>query len=79
MVFSSSGPDQIFPSDVYTTTQATGAVKLKIDERGMGSIPPLSVPTLFQRTVSRHMDHPALCVKRDGKVRRKALIVIGAH
>lgn len=61
------GPDQIFPSDVYTTTQAMGAVKLKIDERGMGSIPPLSVPTLLQRTVSRHMDHPALCVKRDGK------------
>jgi long-chain-fatty-acid--CoA ligase ACSBG len=62
-----TGPDQIFPSDVYTTTQAMGAVKLKIDERGMGSIPPLSVPTLLQRTVSRHMDHPALCVKRDGK------------
>ena len=64
----SSGPDQLFPADSYTTTAATGAVKLKIDERGMASIPPLSVPTLLQRTVARHMDHPALCVKRDGKV-----------
>ncbi|XP_046633600.1 long-chain-fatty-acid--CoA ligase ACSBG2-like [Daphnia pulicaria] len=61
------GPDQLFPADSYTTTSATGAVKLKIDERGMASIPPLSVPTLLQRTVARHMDHPALCVKRDGK------------
>ncbi|XP_032780235.2 long-chain-fatty-acid--CoA ligase ACSBG2 [Daphnia magna] len=61
------GPDQLFPADSYTTTTAMGAVKLKIDERGMASIPPLSVPTLLQRTVARHMDHPALCVKRDGK------------
>jgi len=61
------GPDQLFPADSYTTTEATGAVKLKIDERGMASIPPLSCPTLLQRTVARHMDHPALCVKRDGK------------
>lgn len=61
------GPDQLVPSDTNTTTAATGAVKLKIDERGMSSIPPLSVPTLLQRTVARHMDHTALCVKRDGK------------
>ena len=62
------GPDQLVPSEALTTTAATGAVKLKIDERGMSSIPPLSVPTLLQRTVARHMDHTALCVKRDGKV-----------
>jgi len=61
------GPDQLFPADSYVCTTATGAVKLKIDERGIGSIPPLSIPTLLQRTVSRHMDKPALCVKRDGQ------------
>lgn len=66
--FSQKGPDQLCPADCSTTTMATGAVKLKIDERGMSSIPPLSVPTLLQRTVARHMDHPAMCVKRDGKV-----------
>jgi len=63
-----TGPDQLFPADSYVCTTATGAVKLKIDERGIGSIPPLSIPTLLQRTVSRHMDKPALCVKRDGQV-----------
>ena len=63
-----TGPDQLFPADSYVCTSATGAVKLKIDERGIGSIPPLSIPTLLQRTVSRHMDKPALCVKRDGQV-----------
>merc|ERR550534_449655 len=61
------GPDQIYPADSLTATSATAAVKLKIDERGISSIPALSVPTLLQRTVSRHMDHLALSVKRDGK------------
>jgi hypothetical protein len=75
----SVGPDQLFPADSYTTTSATGAVKLKIDERGMASIPPLSVPTLLQRTVARHMDHPALCVKRDGKVYTRAIKRIFAY
>lgn len=62
----------MFPADGVTTTSATGAVKLKIEERGIASIPPLSIPTLLQRTVSRHMDKPALCVKRDGQVRTVA-------
>ncbi len=78
-MFLSVGPDQLFPADSYTTTSATRAVKLKIDERGMASIPPLSVPTLLQRTVARHMDHPALCVKRDGKVYTRAIKRIFAY
>jgi len=61
------GPDQIYPADCFTVTSATAAVKLKIDERGISSIPALSVPTLLQRTVSRQMDHLALSIKRDGK------------
>lgn len=56
------------PAESFVCTEAAGAVRLKIDERGMGSIAPLSVPTLLQRTVSRHMDHVAMAVKRDGKV-----------
>lgn len=61
-------PDQLVPSDANTTTVATGAVKLEIDERDMSSIPPLSVTTLLQRIFSRLMNHTALCVTRDSKV-----------
>lgn len=63
-----TGPDQMAPAESFVCTEASGAVKLKIDERGMGSIPPLSVPTLLQRTVARHMNHTAMVVQRDGKV-----------
>ena len=66
-----AGPDQMAPAECFVCTEAAGAVRLKIDERGMGSIAPLSVPTLLQRTVSRHMDHVAMAVKRDGKVDKR--------
>ena len=46
---------------------------------GISSIPALSVPTLLQRTVSRHMDHLALSVKRDGKVYIPLLIFFYYH
>ncbi|XP_065576536.1 long-chain-fatty-acid--CoA ligase ACSBG2-like isoform X2 [Artemia franciscana] len=61
------GPDQIIPAENYKTTEASGAVKLKIGERGVESIPPISVPTLLARAVERYTDRVALAVKREGK------------
>ncbi|XP_014226106.1 very long-chain-fatty-acid--CoA ligase bubblegum isoform X1 [Trichogramma pretiosum] len=65
------GPDQILSSDVDTTCEASGRVRLKLD----GSIDqddfkPISVPGLLARTAARHPDHPALVSRPDATGKR---------
>lgn len=62
------GPDQVVPSDSYTTSVPGDFVKLRIESRGPAAEPPISVPGLLSRTVARYPDASALATKKaDGK------------
>ncbi|CAB0035929.1 unnamed protein product [Trichogramma brassicae] len=67
-------PDQVLSSDVDTTCEANGRVRLKLD----GSIDadnykPISVPGLLARTAARHPDHPALVSRPDATGQRTTI------
>ncbi|XP_026473981.1 very long-chain-fatty-acid--CoA ligase bubblegum-like [Ctenocephalides felis] len=59
------GPDQILPSDVITTTDPAGCVKIELGTHGMSSAPPISIPGLLARAVRRHPDGVALASKNE--------------
>jgi long-chain-fatty-acid--CoA ligase ACSBG len=59
-----AGPNQIIPVAEYTATVPDGRVKLRIGESGIGAEPPISIPGLLNRTVTRHPDVIALAQKR---------------
>uniref|UniRef100_A0A6M2DNU1 long-chain-fatty-acid--CoA ligase n=1 Tax=Xenopsylla cheopis TaxID=163159 RepID=A0A6M2DNU1_XENCH len=58
-----NGPDQILPSDVITTCDPAGCVKLQMGSYGITSTTPLSIPGLLMRAVKRHPDVVALAAK----------------
>ena len=63
-----NGPDQIIleASDLCNSNP-DGAVKIRDhDPQSLVSDPPISVPSILERTAKKYPDHPALCVKRDG-------------
>ncbi|XP_053620475.1 very long-chain-fatty-acid--CoA ligase bubblegum isoform X2 [Plodia interpunctella] len=63
-----NGPDQVIPSNEYTTCSPEGCVKLRTEPRGVAGEPPISVPGLLSRTVARYPDGIALASKKqDGK------------
>jgi len=64
-----SGPDQIFESSSYVTSDIDGAVKLRIenDADGENKYPPVSLPTLLIDAAEISPNHVALGVKRDDK------------
>ncbi|XP_062873978.1 long-chain-fatty-acid--CoA ligase ACSBG2-like [Trichomycterus rosablanca] len=53
-------------ADQYWSTAREKAVKLRMRETGPGSEPPLTIQQMFQATVDKFGDHPALCSKKDG-------------
>uniref|UniRef100_A0AAR2J5U6 long-chain-fatty-acid--CoA ligase n=1 Tax=Pygocentrus nattereri TaxID=42514 RepID=A0AAR2J5U6_PYGNA len=52
-------------AEQYWSTEREKAVKLKMAESGPGSEPPLTVHQMFQDTVDKYGDHPALRWKKD--------------
>ncbi|CAB3240681.1 unnamed protein product [Arctia plantaginis] len=63
-----NGPDQVVPSESYTTSLPGEFVKLRIESRGPAAEPAISVPGLLSRTVARYPDATALATKKaDGK------------
>ncbi|XP_069482831.1 long-chain-fatty-acid--CoA ligase ACSBG2-like isoform X2 [Ambystoma mexicanum] len=55
------------PADNLWTTARDGAVRLRMEERGPASEPPVTTLQMFQDTVQRFGNLPALAVKRDGQ------------
>ncbi|XP_069482545.1 long-chain-fatty-acid--CoA ligase ACSBG2-like [Ambystoma mexicanum] len=55
------------PADSLWTTARDGAVRLRMEETGPGSEPPVTTIQMFQDTVQRFGNLPALAVKRDGQ------------
>ncbi|XP_053337634.1 long-chain-fatty-acid--CoA ligase ACSBG2-like isoform X1 [Clarias gariepinus] len=54
------------PAEQYWSTIRDRPVKLRMNKSGPGSEPPLTVHQMFQLTVDKFGDHPALCLKKDG-------------
>lgn len=65
------GPDQILASDVDTTWEPNGRVRIKYDRENFNSREFISVPGLLMRTAKKYPDHVALVsrVGVDGKRR----------
>ncbi|XP_058231633.1 long-chain-fatty-acid--CoA ligase ACSBG2-like isoform X3 [Hemibagrus wyckioides] len=61
-----TGEVRLAPAEQYWCTTRDKAVKLKMNESGPGSEPPLTIHQMFQWTVDNFGDHPALCFKQDG-------------
>merc|ERR1719244_2354767 len=59
------GPDRVLPADKYTTTRPDEPVKIRSSYNGY-EIPPQSLWSMLQETVSRVPDRTALAVKRNG-------------
>ncbi|XP_069061705.1 long-chain-fatty-acid--CoA ligase ACSBG2-like [Pleurodeles waltl] len=55
------------PADCLWTTARDGAVKLRMEETGPASEPPVTTVQMFQETVQRYGNQPAMAVKRDGQ------------
>ncbi|XP_050345486.1 long-chain-fatty-acid--CoA ligase ACSBG2 isoform X2 [Nymphalis io] len=63
-----NGPDQIIPSDSFTSCTPGGYVKIRMGSRGPAAEPPVSVPGLLNRIVARYPNDIALATKKqDGK------------
>nr|XP_033814310.1 long-chain-fatty-acid--CoA ligase ACSBG2-like [Geotrypetes seraphini] len=55
------------PADSLWTTEKDGAVRLRMGQSGPGAEPPITIHQLFQQTLERYSNRPALAVKRDGQ------------
>ncbi|XP_030048667.1 long-chain-fatty-acid--CoA ligase ACSBG2 isoform X3 [Microcaecilia unicolor] len=58
---------KLAPADSLWTTEKDGAVRFRMEQTGPGSQPPITVHQLFQQTLQRYSNKPALAVKRDGQ------------
>ncbi|XP_078530567.1 long-chain-fatty-acid--CoA ligase ACSBG2-like [Lissotriton helveticus] len=54
------------PADSFWTTRRDGAVRLRMEETGPASEPPVTTLQVFEESVQRFGDRPAMAVKRDG-------------
>ncbi len=64
-----NGPDQVAEATDFTTTEASGFVKLRIGPKDKPEgREPLSVPSYFEQCARKGGDHTALAVKRQGTV-----------
>eukprot|EP00095_Tigriopus_kingsejongensis_P004090 snap_masked-scaffold764_size101305-processed-gene-0.1 protein:Tk04090 transcript:snap_masked-scaffold764_size101305-processed-gene-0.1-mRNA-1 annotation:"hypothetical protein LOTGIDRAFT_234625" len=62
----SDGPEQMFPSEVFTTSDLAQAVKLRVSNTPPDNLPPISVPQLLTVSTNIGRDACALAVKRQG-------------
>ena len=58
--FSSADPDQILPTEKFSTHLRHEPVKLRLKTDGSEAEKPISVPTLLITTVKRHANGTAL-------------------
>jgi hypothetical protein len=59
-----SGPDNICPSTSFRSNKLNQPVKLCLSELDSNKFPPLSIYTIFKRTVNQRTDYPALAFKK---------------
>lgn len=59
-----TGPNQIKPSDEIYTALANGQTRIVLDESGVGSNPPISVPGLLGNIADKYPDQVALAQKQ---------------
>ncbi|CAL7946117.1 unnamed protein product [Xylocopa violacea] len=65
------GPDQVLPADSFMTTKANGRVKIELNDDGMNSEQPISVPGLLSRRAKEYPDYVALLSRPDVMGHRK--------
>ena len=53
----------MLPATALSTSSANGRVKIRSEERGMGTIKPISVPGLLRKIAQEYSNHPALASK----------------
>nr|XP_033792837.1 long-chain-fatty-acid--CoA ligase ACSBG2-like isoform X3 [Geotrypetes seraphini] len=58
---------KLAPADNLWTTERDGAVRLRMGQTGPEAEPPITIHQLFQQTLERYSNRPALAVKRDGQ------------
>ncbi|XP_030048671.1 long-chain-fatty-acid--CoA ligase ACSBG2 isoform X2 [Microcaecilia unicolor] len=58
---------KLAPAESLWTSEKDGAVRLRMEQTGPGSQPPITIHQLFQQTLQRCSNKPALAVKRDGQ------------
>ncbi len=61
------GPDEIMPAKDYFSSRLDEPVKLRIKDTNSTEYKPLSVYTIFEQTVNKRPNHPALCYKQQDK------------
>ncbi|XP_011347791.1 long-chain-fatty-acid--CoA ligase ACSBG2 [Ooceraea biroi] len=59
------GPDQVLATDVDTTCEANGRIRIKLDNNGCNSFPPASIPGTFTKTAKRFPNNVALVSRPD--------------
>ncbi|KAJ1212737.1 hypothetical protein NDU88_000386 [Pleurodeles waltl] len=57
------------PAERFWTTARDGAVKLRTEETGPASEPPVTTHQVLRDAAQRYANHPAMAVKRDGQWR----------
>jgi long-chain-fatty-acid--CoA ligase ACSBG len=58
-----SGPDRLMPAASYISNKLDQPVKLRFSENDLKRYPPLSIYTIFKKTVDLKPDHDALAYK----------------
>jgi hypothetical protein len=53
----------VLPATGLSTSSASGRVKIRFEERGIGAMKPISVPGRLQKTAREYPNHPALASK----------------
>lgn len=61
------GPNQIKPAQDFTSISRDVGVKLRVATEGIAAEEPISVPSLLDRTVRDHPDHPAMVYRNENK------------
>lgn len=62
-----AGSVSLAPADQLWTSVRNMAVRLRMEESGLGSETPMTVHQMFLETVESHGDHPALASKEEGQ------------
>jgi hypothetical protein len=57
------GPDKIIPSDALFVNKLNQAYKLRIEDLDGKIVPPISIYTMFKRSVDQKPNHDALVFK----------------
>ena len=53
----------MLPATGLSTSSANGRVKIRLEEKGMGAMKPISVPGCLQKIAQEYSNHPALASK----------------